>query len=71
MSESTKRKPTISEKWLEIAGQTRDEAARLPFGRARDALLAKARQLEIALELNEWVTSPGARIPVGVENFKK
>jgi hypothetical protein len=35
------------------------EAARLPPGPQKDALLKKIRQLETAAHMNEWLTSPG------------
>jgi hypothetical protein len=39
------------------------EAEKLPYGRAREELLRKARQLETASRINEWVSSPGLSSP--------
>lgn len=59
----TAPKQSINDKWQEITERTRDEASRLPEGKARDALLTKARQLETARQINEWVSSPGLQAP--------
>jgi hypothetical protein len=50
-------------KWRELAQAAREEAERLPYGPEREALMRKARQLETASHLNEWVTSPGLQAP--------
>jgi hypothetical protein len=50
-------------KWRELAEATRQQAERLPYGAERDALMRKARQLETASHVNEWLTSPGLRAP--------
>lgn len=56
---------TIAEKWKTIADIARDEAQRLPPGNDRDALLKKARQLDTASHINEWLSSPGLKPPTG------
>ncbi len=58
-------KPPFELKWKELADKTREEAMDLPPGRARDAMLKKARQLETACHMSEWVSSPGLRPPEG------
>ena len=35
------------------------EAEQLPYGKEREELLRKARQLETASYVNEWLSSPG------------
>jgi hypothetical protein len=40
-----------------------EQAANLPPGPDRDALLKKIRQLETASHMNEWLTSPGLQSP--------
>ena len=37
----------------------RCEAEQLPYGKEREELLHKARQLETASHVNEWLSSPG------------
>jgi hypothetical protein len=40
------------------------QAATLPPGPQRDAVLKKIRQLETASRMNEWLTSPGLQSPI-------
>jgi hypothetical protein len=54
---------TIDEKWRELADAAKREAQKLPFGREREALIRKARQLEIASQVNLWLSSPGLMPP--------
>lgn len=57
-------RPTESqEKWKKMADEARAKAAKLPPGPERDALLKEARQLDTAIHLNEWASSPGLRPP--------
>ena len=60
----TPKKPTVEEKWSLLAEQVRKEAQNLPPGRARDAMLTKARQLDTASHLKDWISSPGLRPPI-------
>jgi len=53
----------ISERWKTVAQIAKDEARTLPLGKDRDALIKKARQLETASHINEWLSSPGLRSP--------
>ena len=40
------------------------EADKLPYGHPhKDRLLKRIRQLETALHMSEWLTSPGLRAP--------
>jgi hypothetical protein len=48
-------------KWKLLAAQLREEARRTPCGKARDALMKRARQLENSAMLEGWLTSPGLR----------
>ena len=58
-----RKKPTIEEKWHHQAQTYKQEAAKLPYGREREELLRKARQLETASHMNEWLSSPGLSPP--------
>jgi hypothetical protein len=60
----TNKKPTTEKMWERLAEQMREEARKLPPGRARERMLSKARQLETASKLNGWLSSPGLRPPV-------
>lgn len=53
----------IAKKWKAIAEIAKDEAQTLPPGKDRDALLKKARQLDVACHINEWLASSGLRPP--------
>ena len=59
------KKQSSVEKWHEQAEAFKREAEKLPCGRERDELLRKARQLETASRINEWVSlsSPGLSSP--------
>jgi hypothetical protein len=54
---------TLQERLAKWVGEVREQAAHLPPGPERDALLRKARQAETALHLNEWANSPGLQTP--------
>jgi hypothetical protein len=55
-----RRKQTVSfdERLRQAATEAREAARRLPAGQERDELLKKARQAEVAANINEWLTSP-------------
>jgi hypothetical protein len=57
------RKITIEEKWRQQSAAAKDEAQNLPRGRERDALLKKARQLQTASQMNQWLSSPELKPP--------
>jgi hypothetical protein len=51
------------QKWREQAEAFKREAEKLPYGKEREELLLKARRLETASHINEWVSSPGLERP--------
>jgi hypothetical protein len=53
----------FDERLQKAASEAREAAQRLPQGQEREALLKKARQVETAADLNEWLTSPGLQSP--------
>jgi hypothetical protein len=57
------RKITIEEKWHQQSEAAKSEAQKLPHGKERDALIRKARQLETASQINQWLSSPELRPP--------
>jgi hypothetical protein len=57
------RKITIEEKWHQQSEAAKSEAQKLPHGKERDALVRKARQLETASQINQWLSSPGLQPP--------
>jgi hypothetical protein len=56
-------KVTIEEQWHQQSEAAKNEAEKLPFGRERDHLLRKARQLDTASHINDWLSSPGLDPP--------
>ena len=48
---------SIGEKWQKIADETRNKASVMPPCEQRDELLKKARQLDVAVDLNDWLSA--------------
>jgi hypothetical protein len=57
------RKITIEEKWHQQSEAAKTEATKLPHGKEREALVRKARQLETASQINQWLSSPELKPP--------
>jgi hypothetical protein len=57
------KKKTIEQKWLEQSEVAKDEAAKLPYGKLKNQLLQRARQLQTASKINQWLSSPGLQSP--------
>jgi hypothetical protein len=57
------RKITIEQKWHQQSEAAKNEAQKLPHGKERDALVRKARQLETASQINQWLSSPELKPP--------
>jgi hypothetical protein len=59
------KKPFLSlqERLSAWANQVREQAAQLPPGTARDALLKKASRADTTSHLNDWANSPGLQPP--------
>jgi hypothetical protein len=45
------------------AERLRQKARTVPVGKERDRLLRRARQLETASHINQWLSSPGLQTP--------
>jgi hypothetical protein len=56
-------KQTIEEKWRQQSEAALQEAEKLPYGKRREDLLRKARQLQIASEIDQWLSSPALQPP--------
>ncbi|WP_298243779.1 hypothetical protein [uncultured Bradyrhizobium sp.] len=54
---------TLTERLSEEAARCRDEARTLAPGRRREMLLRRARQDEMAMQIDAWLRSPGLRAP--------
>jgi hypothetical protein len=49
--------------WAEQVKALKIDAEKLPYGKEREALERKASQLEVASQINQWVSSPGLHPP--------
>jgi hypothetical protein len=54
---------TLGDRLAHEAERLRQNARTVPVGKERDSLLRKARQLETASHINEWLSSPGLQSP--------
>ena len=57
------KKITIEEKWHQQSEAAKIEAEKLPYGKEREALARKARQLQTASQINQWLSSPELKPP--------
>ncbi|MES2166155.1 MAG: hypothetical protein V4458_03820 [Pseudomonadota bacterium] len=48
---------SIEEKWQKIADDTRNKASAMPPCQKRDDLLRKASQLDVAVNLSNWLSA--------------
>jgi hypothetical protein len=66
-----KHQLTFEERLTEEARRFQAEAERLPSGsKARDLLLMRVRQAETALQMTEWLRSPGSQPPKQIADLK-
>jgi hypothetical protein len=56
-------KSTFEQRLAEEAHRVKERAETLPQGKERELLARKARQLETASRINDWVLSPGLQPP--------
>ena len=52
------KKLSVKERWHEQVETFKRKAEKLPYGKEREELMRKARQLQTASDFNEWVSSP-------------
>jgi hypothetical protein len=58
-----KQTKTLHERLADEAARLREEARALAPGRRRELLLRRARQDEMAMQIEAWLHSPGLRAP--------
>ena len=56
-------KPTFEQRLAQEARRVKERAKTLPQGKERELLSREARQLETALHISEWISSPGLQPP--------
>jgi hypothetical protein len=54
---------SFNERLTAQAKLLKEKAQSLPPGRAREALVRRVRQIEAAVKLNDWLSSPGLQAP--------
>ena len=54
---------TLGDRLAHEAERLRQKAGTVPADKERERLLRKARQLETASHINEWLSSPGLQTP--------
>ena len=59
-----KQTAPLNERLAEQAQRLRQEAKSLPPGIKRERAARAARQVETAIQISEWLLSPGLRSPV-------
>jgi len=57
------RSPTLYERLTDEKARLETEAGHAGPGSVRDKLLDKIRQLDVAAQVNQWLSSPGLRAP--------
>jgi hypothetical protein len=58
-----KHTATFEERLAAEATRLKIAARNLPRGKARDDMMRKARQAEMACHMSEWLSSPGLPLP--------
>lgn len=58
-----KQQTTLEERLSSWTKSLREQAAKLPPGPDRDALIRRANQAETGSRLNSWLISPGLQPP--------
>ena len=56
-------KATFEQRLAQEAHRVKERAETLPQGKERELLSRKARQLETASRISEWISSPGLQPP--------
>lgn len=60
---SSEQSSTFEYRLTQEATNLRQQAQGMPSGIRRIELLQKARQIDVAVEVNKWLTSPGLQPP--------
>lgn len=58
-----KQQLTLQDRLAAWSKEVIEQAAKLPPGPERDALIKKARQADVAVHLDDWAKSPGLQPP--------
>jgi hypothetical protein len=58
-----KHQVSFKQRLMKVAGEARAAAAAMPPSTQRNRLIFKARQHELAAQIDRWVSSPGKQLP--------
>lgn len=58
-----KQQVTLQDRLAAWSKKVQEQAAKLPPGPEREALIKKARQADVANHLDDWARSPGLQPP--------
>ena len=58
-----KHEDTFQRRLIDAAARLREQARLKPPGVEREGLLRRARQTDVAIHIDEWLSSPGLRSP--------
>lgn len=64
-----KHTKTFQDRLLEEAARFKEAADKLPPGTARELLLKRVRQAEIAADIDRWLGSPGLQPPKAISTL--
>jgi hypothetical protein len=56
-------KLSFDQRLMQEALRIQEQVESMPPGKNRELLVRKARQLQTALHVNEWLSSPGVKTP--------
>jgi len=63
MKRTEPSRPSFSQRLAAQAELLKKEAQRLPPGRARDGILRRVEQIDSAVNIDRWLSSPGLQPP--------
>jgi hypothetical protein len=63
LTQPNQPKATFEQRLAQEAHRVKERAKTLPPGKERELLSRKARQLETAARISEWISSPGLQPP--------
>lgn len=69
MRRRIKQSISFSQRLADEAAKFRKAAEELPPGTARELLMKRVRQAEAALQINDWLATPGAAPPSKLEQL--
>jgi hypothetical protein len=58
-----KQVDSLDKRLADEAERLRKEAQRVPPGHERERLISRAKQAETAVQMNQWLRSPGSQPP--------